>query len=150
MLDDQILDKPIYGDEASQQDVMDQLAGGGKRFANYLIDTFIYYIILVVFFVILSTSSSFDLNSSGMAINLLSIVGYILYYWLLETLTGGKTVGKYITRTRAVKEDGGIPESINFLGRALCRCIPFEVFSFLGTPGRGWHDSIPEIYVIEE
>ena len=91
----------------------------------------------------------FPYGTSEIAITVMAYAGYILYYWAFESLTG-KTIGKYITRTRIVKEDGSQPSSINILGRSLCRYIPFEAFSFLGSEGKGWHDSIPKIYVIED
>ncbi len=33
--------------------------------------------------------------------------------------------------------------------RSFSRLIPFEAFSFLGTPCRGWHDSISKNYVVD-
>lgn len=135
-------------DDDKRKDVMRNLAGGGKRFANYIIDTIVYYIIIILFGGIAGVAFG-DSEEVLAFIYIFVYLGWILYYWGMEALTG-KTVGKYITRTRIVKEDGSQPTGINVLGRTLSRLIPFEPFSFLGTPGKGWHDSIPKIYVIEE
>lgn len=72
----------------------------------------------------------------------------ILYYWIME-LSTGKTLGKYITRTKIVKEDGSQPNALNVLGRTLCRFIPFDFLTYIGSKKRGLHDSVPKIYVIE-
>ena len=62
----------------------------------------------------------------------------------------GKTVGKFITKTRVVKADGSNPKPLDYLGRSFSRIIPFEALSFLGSEGRGWHDTISKTYVVEE
>ncbi|MCM8533004.1 MAG: RDD family protein [Lentisphaeraceae bacterium] len=74
----------------------------------------------------------------------------ILLYYVPQEAVSGKTIGKRIMKTKVVGLDG---ENINFakaLGRTLCRFIPFEFLSFLGSNGspQGWHDSIPKTKVI--
>jgi uncharacterized RDD family membrane protein YckC len=74
----------------------------------------------------------------------------ILVYYVPQETISGKTLGKYITGTKAVREHG---EKLSFgqaFGRALCRFIPFEGFSFFGQNGRprGWHDKITKTKVI--
>ena len=71
----------------------------------------------------------------------------LAYYILVEGATG-RTLGKLVTGTRVVNAAGGTPSFKQILGRSLARFIPFEAFSFLGDDGRGWHDSIPDTYVI--
>lgn len=44
--------------------------------------------------------------------------------------------------------DGSNISFAQALGRTFCRFIPFEVFSFLDSRPRGWHDSIPKTKVI--
>ena len=61
-----------------------------------------------------------------------------------------KSIGKFITRTMVVFEDGSKPDSGTILRRTLCRIIPFDNLSFLGTPSRGWHDSITNTYVVRK
>lgn len=140
MNDDQILDLPI-DDEESEKQVLKNLAGGGKRFANFIVDNITFYGAIMILTLVA--------NEVFLEYPLLFYWFWFAYYWGMEALTG-KTVGKFITRTRVVKLDGSRPSGVNILGRTLCRIIPFEAFSFLGTPGKGWHDSIPKIYVINE
>lgn len=147
MNEDQILDQPM--DEADKKkDVMRNLAGGGKRFANWFIDVIGFYIAIFLFGV-LSEILGLNLDYEGFSFTLLTYLLYVLYYWTFESLTD-KSLGKYITRTRIVKEDGSSPDALNILGRSFSRLIPFDALSFLGTPGKGWHDSVPKIYVINE
>lgn len=70
------------------------------------------------------------------------------YYFLFEATTG-RTIGKLVTGTRVVNEEGGKASFGQVAGRTICRLIPFEVFSFFGTPCRGWHDKIPKTYVVK-
>jgi hypothetical protein len=71
-------------------------------------------------------------------------------YYLPQEAFSGRTLGKMITGTRAVNEDGTKLTFGRALGRTLCRYIPFEAFSFLGGNGRprGWHDRISRTKVI--
>jgi len=73
-----------------------------------------------------------------------------LYYSLLETFLKGKSIGKFVTQTRAVREDGSELDFRTALIRSLCRVVPFEPFSFLGDSNSGWHDNWSKTMVIDE
>lgn len=121
------------------------IASRGLRFANFLID-YVVIILLMVFtgpFLFGAAALSEQLVS-----NLIGIFYFVLYYFIFETLTKGKTIGKYITRTRAIMENGDLPTVGNILKRSLCRLIPFEPFSMFGQ--WAWHDSIPDMVVVKE
>lgn len=70
------------------------------------------------------------------------------YYIALESLSG-RTLGKLITGTKVVNEQGDKPSLLQILGRSFSRLIPFEAFSFFGSEGRGWHDSFSKTYVVK-
>jgi uncharacterized RDD family membrane protein YckC len=72
----------------------------------------------------------------------------VLYYWLFEATTG-QTLGKMILGMKIIKDDGSTPTSLNILGRSFCRLIPFDALSLL-LGERAWHDSIPEIRVVDK
>ncbi len=72
----------------------------------------------------------------------------LFYYIGLESLFG-RTVGKLVTGTIVVNELGSKASFGQIIGRSFARLIPFEAFSFLGSTGRGWHDSLPKTYVIK-
>lgn len=77
------------------------------------------------------------------------IIITLIYFVTFEVLTQ-KSLGKLITKTKVVLEDGSKPAAKDIFLRSLCRFIPFEAFSFLGDKGRGWHDSISDTYVVDE
>ena len=70
----------------------------------------------------------------------------ILYYLLFEFYTG-KTIGKLITKTIVVNENGNKPSFNSILWRTLSRIIPFDGLSFLGSSS-GWHDNLSKTIVI--
>ncbi|MFN8295396.1 MAG: RDD family protein [Chitinophagales bacterium] len=125
------------------------VASLGKRFANYIIDLFI------VVFILLLVSNIFDLskiittetNDNITAIFLLIIMP--VYYVFME-YKFGKTVGKFLTKTKVISTDGNELTLGQCVGRLLCRIIPFERFSGLFTNGVFWHDSIPKTLVVED
>lgn len=132
------------------------LASGNKRFVNYIVDTIMYYMILGLLGVIAGALSLMGYDGMLLffteinpllefAFNL-SIMG--LYYVLMEALTQ-RTLGKFITGTRVVMADGSKPEAGIIVKRTLCRFIPFEQFSFIGSTPRGWHDSLSDTYLID-
>lgn len=136
----------------------EMLASNGKRIANYLIDLIVQYIIVfVVAFVVILVASVFELTGLIEAIAgmnslqelFFGLMIMIMYYGLMETI-GQRTVGKLITGTMVVMEDGGKPDSRTILLRTLCRLIPFEAFSFLGQSGRFWHDTIMNTCVVDK
>jgi uncharacterized RDD family membrane protein YckC len=78
---------------------------------------------------------------------LIGIINYLIYYTLCEKLFRGYTLGKLITGTRAIREDGGELTIRDAFMRSLSRIVPFEAFSGFGdTP---WHDSWTKTIVIK-
>lgn len=72
------------------------------------------------------------------------------YYIPLEFFSG-KTIGKYITKTKVVNRKGEKIDLRQAVIRYMCRWIPFEFASLtLGHDARAWHDLISNTYVIDE
>lgn len=127
-----------------------QNAGQGKRFINYLIDTYVPAV--GIGFVIGATSpAALDwMESLNTWENLGLGYVYSLFYYVLMEGTARTTLGKLITGTRVVNEDGGAASFAQILGRTFARFIPFEQFSFLGSRNdRGWHDTLSRTRVID-
>ena len=61
---------------------------------------------------------------------LLGFISGMIFYSTFEATTG-RTLAKYITKTKVVNKDGGKPSVETILIRSLCRFIPFEPLSFL-------------------
>ncbi len=128
----------------------------GKRLANFLLDTFFstlftYLMIgaITLLFVAIGTEIDELLTHLEWALVLMSLLIRIGYYVLLEHFTG-KTLGKMITQTRVVTEDGEKPTLLQIIGRNFARIIPFEPFSFIAETPIGWHDSLSGTIVIND
>jgi len=128
----------------------------GKRLANYIIDLFFYLIFSIIFgfflgiFAALFAPSLLGLFAEdNLLVNyLLNFFAGVIYYTGLETTTG-RSIAKYITRTKVVNERGEKPDFKTIFIRSLCRHIPFNALSFLGSDCYGWHDSISKTRVVE-
>jgi tetratricopeptide (TPR) repeat protein/uncharacterized RDD family membrane protein YckC len=124
------------------------LASSWQRFGTMLLDIIFYCIFSFILVIVLYLIGLGDLIQN-MNNNILGYVLLFIYYVSQETYSG-RTLGKLITGTKAVSEDGSNLTFGQAIGRTLCRFIPFEAFSFLGGRGmpRGWHDKIPKTKVI--
>ncbi len=131
-------------------------ADGGKRFVNYLIDVVCFYILAFavgILFAVLSPETIEGIGESesfNPMEQILALVFYALYMALCEIIFKGKSLGKLITGTRAVKLDGSTIDASNAFGRGFSRAVPFCVFSALGTPCIPWQDRWTNTMVIDE
>lgn len=69
------------------------------------------------------------------------------YYFVVETATRGRSLGKWLTGTEAVREDGGLLASRDVFRRSLLRLIPLDPIS--GLAGRIWHDRFSKTRVVQ-
>ena len=106
-----------------------------KRVLNFIID----HLIIVITYLILLFPDYNNYQSSTL------LVLILLYYLFFEGLFN-TTIGKLITRTRIVSNNGTEPGNI-FI-RTLGRFIPFEPLSFIFFEN-GWHDKISNTQVID-
>lgn len=123
--------------------------GRWPRFFNFIIDrvviigmSFVVGVLGAMFFG--ATEETFSgLNEFTL--------GYALtfgYYTFMEGVTG-TTLGKLVTGTKIIGEDGQRPPFLKMLQRSLCRLIPFEPLSYLASDARGWHDTITKTWVVK-
>lgn len=135
----------------------DLLATKNMRFVNHLIDLIpqyaVMYTIAYFFFYYGEFTGNYDLNNYWVGMSrfedlFYSYVLMLIYFFLMESLTN-RTLGKYVTKTMVVMASGEKPTNQDILKRSLCRMIPFDALSFLGTNGKGWHDSISNTYVVD-
>ncbi|WGH74304.1 RDD family protein [Tenacibaculum tangerinum] len=140
----------------AENELENQLAGQGIRFANYLLDRIFLLIISVItgylwgmILVVVSPNSLNSLESMGRLEEFFwgFVIGFF-YYSFFEALTG-RSLAKLITNTKVVDENGNKPTFEMILVRSLCRYIPFNAFSFLGSDAVGWHDSLSKTRVIK-
>ncbi len=133
-------------------------ANGWKRLANFLIDYVILLLLAAIFFIILEILSptseytdDYSAGKSGFALleNILYSIIYAVYMALFEIATKGRSIGKLITGTKVVNEDGTDIDAATAFKRGFSRVVPFEIFSALGSPCYPWHDKWTNTYVID-
>jgi hypothetical protein len=129
-------------------------AKGSLRLANRIIDAIIISVTAI------TAISNFlrlrhgiydgdeDMFENPMLLYAVLIPALVIYYLLLEGIFN-TTAGKCATNTTIVNDTGERPNFGKILGRTFSRLIPFDAFSFLNAGARGWHDSIPNTYVVE-
>lgn len=130
-------------------------ASQGKRLANFILDYIFFYIFCIILGVFLGviivivspSSTSFFDNDSKIVNYLLGLFLGMIYYSTYEAITG-RTLAKYITKTKVVTVTGEQPNYKTILIRTICRFIPFEPFSFLFGDS-GWHDRLSDTMVID-
>ncbi len=140
----------------TENELITKTAGQGKRFANFLLDYIFLIVISMIFgaglgivIAIISPQSVSFFDADNKLINyFFGFVVGMIYYTFLEFATG-RTIAKFITKTKVVTEKGEKPDLGSILVRSLCRFIPFEPFSFLGSDASGWHDKLSKTKVIE-
>lgn len=133
------------------------LAGSGQRFANHLIDYVLFYLLWRVLLAFIAYPLAHVLVFIGysrvglfIGIYLMAVIFEIGLMTGLEYFARGKTPGKLATRTRAVNADGTRLTARTAFLRSLCRAIPFDAFSALGSPCYPWHDKLSKTYVIDD
>lgn len=131
-------------------------ASSGKRLANYIIDLVSFYVFMYLFSYVL-VEISYDLavilygdNGEGFDLlgRLIMLVFYGMYMGLIEAMFKGRSLGKLITGTVAVNEDGSRISGQSALLRGLCRAVPFNALSALGSRCYPWHDKWTKTYVV--
>lgn len=146
-----------------------KLAGKGARFANYLIDAIIYggalgylsYSNTMTYMEMVQNDpealmamdpmelqSQMSVTGSTFGDIFLNLGIMVGYYALCEGLLKGRTIGKFVTGTKAVKKDGSDISFGQAIGRSFARLIPFEPLSVLFGK-KGWHDTIPGTMVVK-
>jgi uncharacterized RDD family membrane protein YckC len=135
-------------------------ASTGQRFINYLVDNlFMQYglsyltgmlvgYLLGTFFPEFSIRLSYEESQGDLFLlsYIIVIFNYIFYYTICERAFKGYTLGKLISGTRAIREDGSELRFRDALLRSLSRLVPFEVLSGFGIP---WHDRWTKTMVVK-
>lgn len=132
-------------------------SSAGKRLANYLIDLVLFYIVLFVSgFILALLSPTFvglvtaERSDFGLLDRLITLLLYAVYMSAVEALFHGKSLGKLITKTKAVNLDGSQISTAQAFERGFSRAVPFCVFSAFGNPCNPWQDRWTNTMVINE
>ena len=140
-------------------------ANFGKRLTNYLVDFIIFCILVSFLLVVLApvyplANKLMNKQPIGFMDQLMVSFLYGLYMSAMEALLKGKTIGKFITGTRAVTAEGLAIRSQTAFVRGLIRMIPFpfehisaisfEFDPYALRPPYPWHDRWSGSIVIDE
>lgn len=103
------------------------------RLFNFLIDSTIFFILVIIISIILKE------YVERKELKYFMILFYYLYYFIFE-LTTGQTIGKMITKTKVIDiTTGKNPSFLKILTRTLSRLIPIDFLSYLFS-SNGIHD----------
>jgi len=146
---DEILD---FQEQERRENPELYLADKGLRFANYMLDSiFVNILYYGIGFLIEALSLQVGIMDESAVIPLMLLLILIgLCYWIIAEYYFGKTLAKFITRTKVVTTSGKLPSFWQIVGRTLARYIPFEPFSFFGSKPIGWHDSLSNTLVVKD
>ena len=127
------------------------LASSSQRFLNYIIDLILFYGFMFCLGVILALTAEDSLHIfDGFKGNVISLLLYAIFMSTIEAITKGRSLGKLITKTKAVNEDGTNISVSTAFARGISRAVPFNPFSALGSnPPHPWHDKWTKTYVID-
>jgi uncharacterized RDD family membrane protein YckC len=105
---------------------------------------------LAKFLLAVSPETAYDLfgEENLLAGYSIAMLNHLIYYSICEKAFKGYTLGKLITGTRAIRDDG---EELTFKDaflRSLSRLVPFEALSIWFGSGL-WHDTWTKTKVIK-
>ena len=148
--------------ETIQQDILADFqpqliqASAGKRLANYFIDLIVFYVLVFIVSMFIATLSPSSLDDSGNLVSenpllerLFWLFMYGVYMAAIEGIFKGRSIGKFITGTKAVNMDGTTITVYKAIARGFSRIVPFEPFSALGRNPYPWHDKWNDSLVID-
>lgn len=124
-----------------------QTVSTGKRFVHWVFDIFGIYAFAFALGIVIGlvriTQVLKDINAAVFSVSV------VLAYYIFCEYLFNRTVGKLLTGTIVVTEDGSKPSLARILLRSLIRLVPFEPFSVLSSSSRMWHDSWSKTVVVD-
>ena len=118
-------------------------ASAGKRFLNLFFDVIT---LLMVIAAVNTLYIVFRFLESDVLVRMFDLAVIFAYFWGLESALG-QTVGKIITKTKVVKENGEKPQTFDLAIRSVSRFIPFE--PIIVKNKRWLHDRLSKTRVVE-
>lgn len=135
-----------------EQEYQYEDASTGIRFANYIIDLIVFYIVFIGFFFVwtLTAGDALAIWVTELPFPLDRVFGlavFGLFVAIIEGFSKGRSLGKLITGTQAIRWDNQPFGWGDAFGRGFSRMVPFEPFSALwGSP---WHDKWTNTRVVK-
>lgn len=125
-------------------------AGRWLRLVNFVVDYLCFVGLAFIIGVIVAiVGGDAGLEAMKSIPDLVFGVALMSVYYIVLEGAFGRTLGKIVTGTRVVGQDGRKPPLRKIVGRSLLRFVPFEALSFFGPIDRGWHDRLSGTRVIK-
>jgi uncharacterized RDD family membrane protein YckC len=121
------------------------------RLGTFIVDQI--FLTSIIYFTNPMIKTYDSLNESKGIKNTTVIIFFFIsfaYFFISEWQFKGKTLGKYVTFTRAVDNSGHSMSFLQLIFRTFARFIPFNPFSFIGKESNGWHDLLSSSMVVYE
>jgi uncharacterized RDD family membrane protein YckC len=145
----ELLKQDIAIEESKKQEFDSSTVTSWTRLIHFFIDLIAFFLIALVLSLVvdlfLPTPDLGTLNLIGYG---LILIAFFLYFVYME-YKYQKTIGKFLTKTKVVMNDGRKPELNEIFIRTVCRLIPLDRISFLFTRN-GFHDRLSNTTVIKE
>lgn len=127
----------------------------GIRFVHLMVDGICFQIAISLvgyFFQLIENFTNFSASLNltlALITGILTLLSYPALYTFCE-YKWQRTPAKFLTRSVVIDEYGNKPELRVVMLRSVIRWVPFEPFSFLGNPSRGWHDRWSNTWVVSD
>lgn len=116
----------------------------GLRFVHLIVD----YFILGIISYLLGAIPGVNENQHSL-LEMVAFLSYPAFYTFME-YKYQQTPGKMVTNYVVIDNYANKPNFKTCLLRTLIRFVPFEPFSCLESPSRGWHDKWTKTYVVHK
>lgn len=123
----------------------------GIRFANFTLDIIGFFLAVIIIFIIVDL---LGIEEGALATGnyfldrfFIPTIAWVIFFTVWEGAGKGRTPGKFMTGTVAVRNDGAPFTFRDALLRSLCRAIPFEPLTVLG--GNLLHDNATNTTVVK-
>lgn len=119
------------------------------RLIHLIVDSIVFFLTAIILSIILNLFlSTPDQETMTLISYGLFFVAFFLYFVFME-YNYQKTIGKFLTKTKVVMNDGRKPELNEIFIRTACRLIPLDRISFLFTRN-GFHDRFSNTTVMKD
>ncbi len=122
-----------------------KIADRSSRLSNHIVDWLSFCFLIFIQVMVLSEVGALPEEGSSLMV-IWFFIFYVLFHAVFEYFYG-KTPGKFLSKTRVIKEDGSKPSLLIILWRSFARLIPFDAITYLFT-NRGLHDAISGTLVV--
>jgi len=126
-----------------------QLASPLKRVLNWCIDFSAFIVIVSVVFFLLGLIPLFIGMASTLIGKIFIAIPILIYFFVIELIMNGQSIGKYVTKTRVVNNMGYPPDLSAYLIRSFFRLIPLSGISLFFSGQKTFYDNISKTIVID-